>query len=73
MKLRLKQFRKPKMSALLCPWEDRDPKTKKVKAHGMLHFKRPGDEFDIEDHIGYSILSQHSDMLEAVGAKKAKG
>ena len=68
MKLRLKKFRKLGQSALLCPWEDRDPKTKELKSHGMMNFSKIGDEQEIPDHIGYQILSTHSDMLEAVTA-----
>ncbi len=66
MKLKLKKFRKINQSALLCPWEDRDPKSGAIKSHGILHFSKVGQEREIADSIGYSILSKHSDMLEIV-------
>lgn len=73
MLLRLKKWRKIKQSALIVPWQDKDPKSGAVKAHGHLHFSKIGDEREIDDKIGYSILAKYDDMLEIAGGEKPEG
>lgn len=74
MKLKLKQFRRKdlgkqtKSSNFLCPWSEVDPQTGKIKAKGMLKFNEVGQEHDVPDSVGHSILARFSDILEPVTA-----
>ena len=80
MKLRLVKWRKPYQlkstqtkPVLLCPWSVTDPKTKEVKKRGMLSFTDIGSVQEVDDEVGYRILSEHSDILEIDEPKKPNG
>lgn len=78
MKLKLKAFRRKdlgkhtKSHNFLCPWEDRDPRTGQVKASGILKFSNIGQEEEVPDSVGHSILHRFSDILEIGGTSGPK-
>lgn len=69
MKLRLKGFRVPHMTSLVCPYNDLDNRGNPVGTNGKtIKFSKIGDTSpDLDDRVAYSILAKHSDMLEVAG------